>query len=135
MAKCFMFAALLIAAVMLYAGCGTTNHDCSLTAFSISPSTATADHTAAAPGNSVPFFAGPVLPKGCVVAIPACVNCWGQTWTVTDSVNVSISNNPSDNGTATCLGATSGAVTVTASLSVAGKSTRTVTGSASLTCK
>ena len=126
-------ASLLVAAVLISTGCGDANRDCNLTALSVAPRIASADHTAAASGNQVQFFAGPVTPKVCATA--ACVNCWGQTWTVSDPVNVSISNNANDNGTATCLGATSGAVTVTATVQDAGKSTQTVTGAATLTCK
>ena len=133
MQKHLKLASLFAAAVLISAGCGNANQNCNLTALSVTPPRATADHTVAASGNQVQFFAGPVTPKVCATA--ACVNCWGQTWTVSDPVNVSISNNANDNGTATCLGATNGAVTVTATAQVAGKSTQTVTGTATLTCK
>jgi len=121
---------LLIAAIL--GGPGCSQQTCRLTGLSVTPPTATADHLAAAPGNQVQFFANAVLPKGCATA--ACVNCSGQTWTVSDTVNVSISNNPGNNGTATCLGATNGAVTVTATAPV-GTTTQTVIGTATLICK
>jgi hypothetical protein len=121
----------LAIAVLIAAGCGQRN--CRLTALSVGPSSATADHLAAAPGNQVQFFATAIVPNGCASA--ACVNCSGQTWTVSDPDNVSISNNINNNGTATCVGATNGAATVTATAPVRTATTQTVTGNATLTCK
>lgn len=133
MHKRFSLASAVVAAVLISASCGDINGSCVLTGLSIGPPNATADHVLAAPGNQVRFLAGPVTKGQCAIA--ACINCWGQTWTVSDAVNVSISNDASDNGTATCLGATNGAVTVTATAPASNKSTRTVTGTATLTCK
>jgi hypothetical protein len=104
---------------------------CQLVGLTVSPATATADHAAVPPANQVQFFAAAKVPKGC--SIIQCVNCFRQTWSVSDPVKVSISNNASDNGTATCLGATNGAVTVSATAPVG--SNQTVTGTASLTCR
>jgi hypothetical protein len=133
MRKLLRLASGFIAAVLVSVGCGNTPQSCDLTGLSISPSTATADHGVSAPGNHVQFVAGLVAKGQC--AFGACVNCWGQTWTVSDPVNVSISNDALDNGIATCLRATNGAVTITATAPVSGKSTQTVTGTATLTCK
>lgn len=133
MLKPLRLASLAVTAFLVSLGCGGSRQNCNLTALSVSPSSATADHATSTPGNQVQFFAGPVT-KGQCSAV-ACVNCWGQTWTVSDAVNVSISNNANDNGTATCLGATNGAVTITATAPVSGKSTQTVTGTATLICK
>jgi hypothetical protein len=121
---------LLISAILVGSGC--SQQTCRLTGLSVTPTSATADHLAATPGNQVQFFANAVVPKGC--ATTACVNCSGQTWTVSDTVNVSISNNPGTNGIATCLGTTNGAVTVTATAPV-GTSSKTVAATATLTCK
>jgi hypothetical protein len=124
--------ALLLAAALVLAGCG--NHqDCALTALTVAPPSASADHIAAAPGNQIQFFAGASSSKGCALA--ACMNCWGQTWSVSDPVNVSISNGVNDNGTATCLGTTNGPVTITATTQVAGKSAHTLTATSTLTCR
>jgi hypothetical protein len=73
------------------AGCGGSSsvNNCDLTALSIAPQTATASHTAAAPGNQQQFIASPVIPKGC---IPPPLPFAFATWSVSDSVNVSISN-------------------------------------------
>jgi len=133
MHKLLRLASGFFAAVLVSVGCGDSQQNCDLTALLISPTKATADHAVSAPGNHVQFFAGPVVKGQC--ALVACVNCWGQTWTVSDPINVSISNDANDNGTATCMGATNGAVTITATAPVAGKSTQTITGTATLTCK
>ena len=125
---------LLSAAILILLGCGTSAPNCILSGLTVSPASATEDHVAVAPGNQVQFFASPVITaKGCAIA--ACLNCSGQTWTVSDAVNVSISNNALDNGMATCLGPTNGAVTVTATAPVSAKSSQTVTGTSALTCK
>lgn len=126
-------ASLVATAVLVSAGCGGTQQNCDLKALSVSPSSGTADHAVSSPGNQVQFVAGPVTKGQCAVA--ACVNCWGQTWTVSDPANVSISNNANDDGTATCLGATNGAVTITATAPVSRKTTQTVDGTATLTCR
>lgn len=133
MLRSFRLASLVITAFLVSVGCGGSQQSCDLTALSVSPSTGNADHTTSSPGNQVQFFAGPVAKGQCVAA--ACVNCWGQTWTTSDPVNVSISNNANDNGTATCLGSTNGAITITATAPVASKSSQNVTGTATLTCK
>jgi hypothetical protein len=126
--------ALVMAAALILTGCGNSNRDCSLTALNVTPSSVSADHTAAAPGNQVHFYASPVVPgKSCSLA--ACVNCWGQTWTISDPINVSISNNGTDNGVATCMGVTNGAVAVTATAPASHGSARSVTGTATLTCR
>jgi len=133
MHKSLRLVSIVVTAVLVSAGCGSSQHNCDLTAFSVSPASTTADHAVSAPGNQVQFIAGPVTKGQC--AAGGCINCWGQTWTVSDPVNVSISNNDSDNGTATCLAATNGAVTITATAPVPGKSTQTIIGTATLTCK
>ncbi len=123
---------LLMPALALTISCGSGNH-CQLIALSVSPSSATADHSAVAPGNQVRFFAQGQVPASC--AVVQCVNCYGQKWSVSDPVNVSISNNASDNGTATCLAATNGAATVMAVAPAGQGTTQTVSGTASLTCR
>jgi len=56
-------------------------------------------------------------------------------WSVSDTVNVSISNaQDTTYGVATCVGATSGPVTVTATLPAAKNHGKTVSGSGQLTC-
>ena len=123
-----IFGALLLS--LAAAGCGgSSSHDCNMTGISISPASGSANHSAAAPGNQQQFMASPVLPQGCV---PPPLPFGFATWSVSDPVNVSISNaKDQTNGVATCNGATAGAITVTASTAVANG---TVTGMAKLTC-
>jgi len=134
MKKHVALASLLLAAALIWAGCGSDKQNCNLTGLSVFPSSATADHTAGAPGNQVQFFAEAVVPKGCMVTGAVCVNCVGQIWTVSDSVDVAISNNAGDNGTATCVGATNGAVTVTATAPAGTNKSQKVSGTAALIC-
>ncbi len=133
MLKPLRLTSLVVTTFLASLGCGGNQQNCDLTALSVLPSSATADHAVSSPGNQVQFFAGPITKGQCVAA--GCVNCSGQTWTVSDTVNVSISNSANDNGTATCLGATNGAVTITATAPVSTKNTKTVSGTATLTCK
>lgn len=114
-------------------GCGgrSSVETCGLTALNISPASATADHTLASPGNELRFIAFGVVPPGCVQTLS---NLTNVTWSVSDTVNVSISNIQGPTyGTATCNGATSGAVTVTGT--APGISGTTAKGTALLTCK
>jgi hypothetical protein len=115
-------------------GCGgRSSPDCSIaTALAIAPTTATADHLAAAPGNKISFVAGNALPNGC----PPQPGPLRQDlkWSVSDPANVSIGNTLNvDYGVATCINATPAPVTVTAS--GPNRLGATITGSSSLTCK
>lgn len=115
------------------AGCGGSSKTvCKLTAITVSPPAATADHAAAAPGNQQQFaaFAAAGTP-GCAVALS---NLTTATWSVSDPVAVSIGNVQGPNyGNATCLAATVSPVTVTATVP-AGDGTN-VSATASLSCK
>ncbi|HEX7285302.1 MAG TPA: hypothetical protein VF532_03930, partial [Candidatus Angelobacter sp.] len=56
----------------------------------VSPGTATVNHAAAVPGNSQQFSAFQTsAPNGCAFALS---NLQTVTWTVSDTVNASISN-------------------------------------------
>ena len=114
-------------------GCGgKTTTMCKITGFRVSPATATVSHTAAPPANTQHFDAFQTsAPAGCGFALS---NLTTATWTVSDTVNVSIGATSSDPafGTATCKNATAGAVTVTATVPV-GDGTN-LTNTASLTC-
>lgn len=101
----------------------------------ISPASATANHSAAPPGNQQKFTA--VWPNifatqnGCVEsALEALVY---PQWTSSDPLNVSVSSaSDATNGTATCTGSTSGAVTLSATYTMGDV---TKTGTAMLTCQ
>ena len=113
-------------------GCGGNSAPaCKLTAINVFPATATISHAAPVPGNTQHFdaFTASASP-GCAVALS---NLTTATWSVSDTTNVSISNaHDTTYGTATCKGATAGAVTITATVP-AGDGTN-VTNTASLTC-
>jgi hypothetical protein len=108
---------------MRAAGCGGgSGGSCGLT---VSPQNATADHTLPPPGNQVQFGAT-ISPSSCNTEVPA--------WFSSDP-NVTIgSGKVITNGQATCLGPTAGPVTITATTFVF-SSDKTLTGTASLTCK
>ncbi len=106
-------------------GCGGKSTDaCKIEAINVFPRTAIVDHNAALPGNTQQFAAFVAsVPSGCAVAQS---NLTTAKWSVSDAVNVSIS----DSGTATCKAATTATITATVP---AGDGT-TVSNSASLTC-
>lgn len=121
---------LLVFAGLLGCG-GKTTTMCKITAFGISPATATVSHTAPPPGNTQHFdaFESAATP-GCVFAQS---NLTTATWSISDTTNVSISNvHDATYGTATCKNATAGAVAVTATVPV-GDGTN-LSNTASLTC-
>ena len=110
-------------------GCGTPS--CTFVAVKIAPQTASADHGAVPPANGLTFTAvGATVPPGCALTH---TNPANVTWSVSDSVHATISNaHDRTNGTAACLGATTGAATVTATMP---SGNRTLRGSATLTCQ
>jgi hypothetical protein len=129
-----MLACVCIGLVLIVAvGCGGSA-DCGPVGVSVSPNTATADHTAASPHNQQQFFATNNFPikQGCAAITAAILN--KVTWSTSDPGDVSISNTQgSTYGVATCISAVSSPVTITATRPRLGGST--FTGTASLTCK
>ncbi len=134
MKKLALFAGCLLIAFVSGSGCGSGINapaDCSLTGVNVTPANATADHAAVPPGNSQQFLAFAVLPAGCFSTQG---NLTNVTWSVSDPVNITISNTAGATyGQAICTGATSAPATVTAT-APAGNG-KTVTGTATLTCK
>lgn len=119
------------------AGCGVSpppQPNCALTeTLRVSPSTATVNHAAAAPGNQQKFTAllYPTGPPGC--PIPAYVEVATPTWTNPDPLDVQISSAAdATNGLAICKGKTTGPVALTATSTVA-KARQSVT--VQLTCQ
>jgi hypothetical protein len=111
--KAWSYAVLFVFALGL-AGCGgnTTPKCGDIVQITVTPKTATADHAAAPPANTHQFSAFDVPPAGCSPRISSLSNA---TWSVSDPVNVSISNVVGPTyGVATCKAVTAGAVTVTA---------------------
>lgn len=113
-----LFRLLGLSLALLLASCG--NEQCTVASMTLDPQTASADHNAAPPGNAQQFFSDGTLVGKCTVPAPMTPIRRGLqdvVWTVSDTVNVSVSNvKDSTFGTATCLGPTSGAATVTATL-------------------
>ena len=105
----WLLAGMLFCALLLSCG-GVTSVSgggCSITA-SVVPSTATANHTAAPPGNQVQFSTSSKAngPGICPLFVI------GGSWTTSDPVNTSISNQPATQGLATCLNATPSPATI-----------------------
>lgn len=123
----------VIAALIATLGSCADDKTCNLVGLQVMPTSATASHLAQTPNNQVRFAANGDYEGKCVLL--ACVDCEpGVTWSVSDPANVSLG--PSQSGisavTATCIGATNGAVTVTATKTASG---RTLTGTATLACQ
>jgi hypothetical protein len=130
----FSLFCLLLALVAFGVSCGGSSApDCSVaTALNILPSVATADHSAAPPGNQTQFVGFDQLVPGCPPT-PGPLRT-DLKWTVSDPVNVTIGNTQNvDYGLAACKNATAAAVTVTAT----GTNSKgaTITGTSTLTCK
>jgi len=87
---------------VLIAFCGFSRATCTINT-AILPLNATADHNAAAPGNEVQFSLSSAVEGNC----PMIPDILGQ-WSTSDPANTTISNQ----GLATCLGATAEPVTI-----------------------
>jgi len=133
---------MLTAAVALLSCGGTTvAPPCAAVAIEVHPTVGTADHMAAAPGDSVQFNAVELYTlNGTSLSCPIPAAQLGvtdaATWTVSDAVNVRISNAAGTQGMATCVAATNGPVTVTATApdNLDTKPSVILTGTATLTC-
>ena len=106
---------------------------CFITGMNVFPTATTLNHNAAAPANSQHFDAFETsAPAGCNVTLASLQNV---TWTVSDPVNVSISNSHDqlnvNYGTATCVNAAASPITVTATAPSNGSN---VSATATLTC-
>jgi hypothetical protein len=127
-----LVAALTIPATLT--GCGGSP-DCTVTALSITPPSATASHVAAPPGNKVLFIGTDnksTEPSGCAISQVVAIRT-DLKWTASDAVNVTIGNTQGvDYGVATCNNATTQPVTITATGPNAKNAT--ISGAASLTC-
>jgi len=106
------------------AGCAvsaSTSQECaSGITMKVTPASAAADHSQAAPGDQVRFQAvvTPTSSPGC--ATPAWAMTATPTWANPDPKDISIdsSSDTSKNGLATCLGPTNGPVTLTATFTL-----------------
>jgi hypothetical protein len=96
----------LLLSCVLTAACGTSNNTCTVST-AILPHNATADHSAAAPGNQVQFSFTSTEAGNC----PKVPDRAG-VWSTSDPVNTTISNQPPTQGLATCLNVTSTPATI-----------------------
>jgi hypothetical protein len=114
----------------LLGSCGAVNggidfNACTVTA-AVIPSNATADHSMLPPGNQVQFSTTSTVTGNCPL-IPDRLG----SWSTSDPVNTTISNDAPTQGRATCLSATTSPATISNSGTVRGHTfTR-----ATLTCK
>jgi hypothetical protein len=132
-----MVVVLLLPSVFLWSSCGGMS--CSLVGVNVSPQSAALDH-ADSNNNSQQFFAFSSVSGNCAT-LAASAQATMQSsrrdvvWSVSDPVNVSISNtNDETFGKATCLNTTSGSVTVTATLPASAGEGKTLIGRATLSC-
>ncbi len=111
----------------MLAGCDNSTF-CFVSTLNVSPQNATVP-----PGNSQQFLAfGSTTTVACTITNS---NLRSVTWSVSDPVNVTISNTPDATfGNAACTGATAGPVTVTATLPASANGGHPVTGTATLVC-
>jgi hypothetical protein len=111
-------------------GCGSSR--CKVTAISITPSTATIDHSSPAPGNQQAFNAF-TNNNGCAApGVFLVVRYTDAVWSSSDPTDAPISNMAGATyGVATCLNAINGPVTITATRTSSGQ---TLVGKATLMC-
>lgn len=136
-------ALLLVVAVVGLTGCGAGNPGCvGKMTLSVSPIAATADHSAASPGNQQKFTVaeGETFSSASgICAVPTVMAIVHPTWTNPDPLDISISSaNDATNGVAVCTGSTSGPVTLTGTVAtVAGQTgvAGQLSVSVQLTCK
>ena len=100
---------------LIFAGCGaSSDNQCTINAL-VTPSNATADHNAAAPGNQVQFSTTSTVTGNC----PLIADTKGS-WSTSDPANTTVSNQAPTEGLATCLNATPRPATISTSGTVRG---------------
>ena len=119
-----LFELVLAIALVLLPSCGSNHTTCTFTP-GIAPSNGQADHAASPPKNQVQFSVVAPSTGDCPLIV-------GQvgSWSTSDPVNTTISNESPTEGLATCLNATPSPVTIANDGQVLGHSI----ASANLTC-
>jgi hypothetical protein len=122
-------------------GSGAPQQSCSITyPIIVTPASATLDHVATRSGNQVQFVGIGIAtsPAGCPQPTDL-KRLEYASWNNPDTVNIQISSALNQtNGTASCLGATNGPVTLTgtfAPITIGAASPDTAIASVTLTCK
>ncbi len=136
---------ILVTLIVATTACGNGAGGCkrTVTGAYIYPSNATADHSAAAPGNKVQYTA-----MAQITVIGDCRSghstppvpppyLQNVTWTASDAERVSLANDlgGSSMATATCILATANPVTITATAPNPDKPGETVSATSTLTCR
>ena len=118
---------LLALSCALTVACGTSpNNNACVVNTAVTPTSGTADHIAAAPGDQVQFLLSSSVKGNCPL-----IADFGGVWSTSDSVNTTISNEAASPGLATCLHATTTPATIRNSSIVTGHPYPTAT----LTCR
>jgi hypothetical protein len=116
----------LVLSCALLATCGGTSSSTCTINTAIVPPNATADHSAAVPGNQVQFSLSSTVTGNCPL-IPD----FAGVWSTSDPGNTTISNQAPPQGLATCLNATPAPATISNSSTIRGHAFP----SATLVCK
>ena len=130
--------AAILVAVCGCAGNGTFGNCTLYSVVNVSPTSATVNHAAAPPANQVQFVGtGTYAAQGSHCAIPELAWIAYGTWSNPDPTDIQISSADNfTNGTAVCLAATNGAVTLTGTFPATGLGgAQSVTQSVQLTCE
>jgi hypothetical protein len=98
----------------LLAGCGGSTQSC-MVAANVTPAAATADHTAAAPGNQAQFMLMSSVTGNCLLRPDPL-----GTWSTSDPVNTTLGSVTSTSVVATCVNATASPATISNSGTVNG---------------
>jgi hypothetical protein len=107
-AKGILWLSLLLPSFVTALSCGGGGtNGCNVSA-TVIPANATADHSLLAPGNQVQFSTTFTASGSCVLSDIVTAGSWSSS----DSVNISISNQSPTQGLATCLNATASPATI-----------------------
>lgn len=131
-----LFAGIIMSGVL--SGCAVPSQQClPVSINSVSPTSATADHMDPSPGDQQKYVVSSREGQSALSCpISAIDEILTPTWTVSDTVNVKISSaKDSTNGVATCIGATTAPVVLTATGVGIEGGTSQVLATATLTCK
>jgi len=93
-------------ASLAISGCGTPNQNCGTVTYTVTPATATLNHTVA--NNSQQYTFNVIVPEGC--SPPPSVPVHAPVWTVSNTIAATITNT----GVASCKAAASAPITVSA---------------------
>lgn len=136
---------LVFTAALALSSCGsgtTVAPNCATVVLTVQPANGSADHLATASSNSVQFnaveqYASENPSQSCAIPNVVLGVTDAATWSVSDAVNVRISNAAGSQGMATCVGSTNRPVTITANApeNLDTMPSKVLTATATLTCQ